>query len=343
MAVKILVVNVNWLGDVIFSLPVFTALKLAFPDSSVACLAVARVRPILEHVSVLDSILECPESFRWTGVFGQIKLIHELRRQRFDKVYFLHRSSSRRFWMSLAGIPERIGYQNSRRFGGLTIAIDPPDLHSLHRSDYYLNVLEKAGISVMDRTSRLSVEPEETTQLRKKLLNQGVELAESFAVVHPGANWILKRWPPESYARLIKNMSRTLNLQVVLSGADTDLELHAEIQSHLGILPVRTVFLAGRLSLTETIVLLKMAKVMVSADSGPLHIANSLGTPVVGIYGPTRPEITGPRGTGRTVILQHDTGCNRRACYFMDCPDNICMKSVTVRDVMHALEQILSD
>ena len=85
--------------------------------------------------------------------------------------------------------------------------------------------------------------------------------------------------------------------------------------------------------------LMKRADCVVSADSGPVHIASSVGTNVIGIFGPTRPEITGPRGSGRAVILQRDVGCNRRPCYNLECPDNICMQAVNVKEVLDAVRQ----
>ena len=85
---------------------------------------------------------------------------------------------------------------------------------------------------------------------------------------------------------------------------------------------------------------MKRAAYVISADTGPIHIASSLGTDVIGLWGPTRPEITGPRGAGRRIILQHDIGCNQRACYYTECPDNVCMQSLTVKEVLDAVGKI---
>jgi len=101
--------------------------------------------------------------------------------------------------------------------------------------------------------------------------------------------------------------------------------------------------LAGRTNLKQLMALLARATVVVTADSGPMHMASSLGTPVVCVFGPTRPEITGPRGIGRTVILQKDVGCNRDVCYRLDCPDNRCMKAVTVGEVTEAVERLFKE
>jgi len=86
---------------------------------------------------------------------------------------------------------------------------------------------------------------------------------------------------------------------------------------------------------------MKRADIVVSADSGPLHMANSIGTATVGIYGPTEMKITGPRGSGVSVVLKKDVGCNREPCYHLKCPDNICMKAIDVEEVHNAITKIL--
>lgn len=342
MGVRILVVNVNWLGDVIFSTPVFSSLKRAFPDSYLACLAVLRVKPILRHISTIDEIIDCPDHFSLSRIVEHMRVAAYLRKKRFDKVFFLHRSSSRRWMTVLAGIPERIGYANPKRSGGLTVSIQPPDIQKIHRSDYYLNLLETTGIPVADRICCLSIPSDVEAGYRAKWLSLGVDVTQPYAVIHPGANWELKRWPVDCYARLVESMTEVFKIPIVFSGGPQDHDLHKNILNRIQGGVIKPVSLVGKLSLDETIGFLKTARVLVSADSGPLHIANSLGTPTVAIFGPTRPELTGPRGPGTSVILQQDTGCNRQACYHTACPDNICMKAVNVKDVMCALEKVLS-
>ena len=112
---RILVVNVNWLGDVIFSSPVFKALKTAFPKATVSCLAVPRVKEILEHIPYIDRIILYDEKGKHWGLIGKFQLIQELRAQRFDVAFLLHRSMTRAFWFSAPGF--RLGSVMMRRIG----------------------------------------------------------------------------------------------------------------------------------------------------------------------------------------------------------------------------------
>ena len=98
----------------------------------------------------------------------------------------------------------------------------------------------------------------------------------------------------------------------------------------------------GKTNLKQLMAVLQQARLVISADSGPLHMASSVGTPAIGVFGPTRPEITGPRGQSMPSILQQDVGCNRRPCYHLACPENICMQAVTVEDVLGAVRESIT-
>ena len=128
-----------------------------------------------------------------------------------------------------------------------------------------------------------------------------------------------------------------LDFKIVMSGTHKDNSLFRKMNS----LTFRSVInLAGQTDLKQLMALMNRADIVISADSGPLHMANAVGSNVIGLYGPTRPEITGPRGNGKAFVLQHNVGCNQEPCYYLQCPDNICMKSITVDDVNEIIKQI---
>ena len=336
---RILVVNVNWLGDVIFSLPIFKALKQAYPGVKISCLALPRVKEILESSPWLDEVIVYDEKGVHRNPFLKLRLIGELRRKKFQIAFLLHRSWTRALLVFLAGIPQRVGYNTKGRGLFLTHKVIPLS-NAQHRSDYYLNVLESYGIKVEDRVCELVVRTDAQKQVDQLLQRHGVIPGDFLIVVNPGGNWHLKRWPKENFALLINHLSNELKVKVIISGAEKDRELALEIAR---LSQVHPVVLAGQTQLLHLLALMKRANLVISADTGPLHLSNSVGTEAIGLFGPTKPEITGPRGEGKIKILHHDVGCNREACYFLACPDNVCMQAVTVDEVIDAVHQMVRE
>ncbi len=335
---RILIVNVNWLGDVVFSLPVFKALKEAYPASKISCLAPLRVKEILESSSCIDQVIIYDEQGRHRNLFGKLKLICQLRREKFEIAFLLHRSLTRALLVFLAGIPQRVGYDSKKRGFLLThkvgAGLEPAPTH---RSDFYLKVIESFGIKVHDRSCELQVNDQSRKNVDDLLKNSGVGLNDFLVVVNAGGNWNLKRWPKENFVVLINRLTKELNAKVVLPGAKDDEELTRWIFFKTELKPL---VLTGQLTIKDLLALMKRATLVISADSGPLHLAAGVGTAVIGLFGPTRGEVTGPRGRGRSSVIQKDVGCNREPCYYLDCPDNVCMKEITVDDVIKEIRQI---
>jgi len=331
---NILVVNVNWLGDAVFSTPFFKALKGAYPQARVSCLCVPRVKEVLEHCPYLDKIIVYDERRKHRYPWKKLKLIGYLRRQKFDAAFLLHRSMTRALMLYLAGIPRRIGYG---KFQGLLTDPVPMKAEDIHRSDYYLKVLEAYGIKIQDRLCELRLNLEDIQAVDSKLKQAGIPLSENYVVLNTGGNWGLKRWSPDAFIALGRRLSQEFGLKVVFPGAEKDREQCLRMAQAAG---PGAVALAGETSLGESLALYKRSVGVISADSGPLHLAHSVGANVVGIFGPTRPEITGLRGPGRVQILFKDVGCNKAPCYHLACTNNVCMQSVTVDDVFQAFRKI---
>lgn len=334
---KILVVNVNWLGDVIFSIPVYKSLQKNYPQASISCLAVPRVKEILECVPGIDEIIVYDEKGRDRGLFAKIGLVRKLQQKNFDRVFLLHGSWSRAFLMFLAGIPVRVGYQRKGRSRFLTHPVDHVG-EDIHKADLYLNIVESFGVPVWDKTSELRVPDNAKKEIARILEENGIQENERFAVVHTSGNWDLKRWPKNSWAELIKYLAAELKVKVVISEGPKELEWAKEIARLSQVDPV---VLAGKTNLPQLMALLEKASLVISADSGPLHIASCVSREVIGIYGPTMPATTGPRGKANARIFHRDVGCNRASCYHLACPDNVCMKAVTVQDVAEAAKKVL--
>ncbi len=332
---RILVFGVNWLGDVLFSTPVMRSLKEAFPGSFVACLVPPRCVPLLQGNPSVDEILPFDERTSDRGPLRALRLVRALRRRRFDCVFLLHRSFTRALLSALAGIPQRVGFQAKNRSWLLTQPLEAPQIDAVHRIDYYLEVLSRAGVAVTARTPEIFVSDEEKTAARSFLQSRLVSAPGPLIGINPGGNWGPKRWPKESWALLARRLARECNARIVISGGAQDQRLAREIAGGISPAPV---IACGELSLRIFIAMTTLLDCLVSADSGPLHIANAAGArALVGLFGPTDPRLTGPRPAQRVKIIRAPVDC-ALPCYRVDCPDNRCMRSICVDRVFEAVK-----
>lgn len=336
-AKRILIFNVNWLGDVLFSTAAIRNIRRNYPDSFIACVIPGRCEPVLKDNPRLDEIIIFDEKGRHKGFLAQMDFIRALKAKRFDMVFLLHRSFSRALICRLAGIPERIGYHTKKRGFLLTKKITAPGKDTLHRIDYYLNVIEKAGLKVEDRHPEFFIKDEDSDFVNNFLHARGIMPGELLAVMNPGGNWLPKRWPYGYWAALGDRLIGEFKARVVITGSRDDSRLAGRIKESMKEEPVMA---GGELNIKQLAALCKKADLFISADTGPLHIANAAGAKrIIALFGPTSPEITGPYPAENSVILRKDAGC-KIPCYEAHCKDNRCMKAITVEEVLTQVKKL---
>ena len=162
---------------------------------------------------------------------------------------------------------------------------------------------------------------------------EGIGADEEFIAINPGGNWDLKRWPAENFAELGDEIFTRLGTKVVVTGAEKDIGMCKNIA---GSMKNRPALLCGKTELKTLGAVFKRAKWVISNDSGPMHIAVAVKTPVIALFGPTSPEVTGPYGDSRYKILHKRVDCEI-PCYNLSCKDNRCMVSISVEDVLGAM------
>jgi lipopolysaccharide heptosyltransferase II len=298
---KILVFTKNWLGDVLFEIPALQAIRENFPQARLVVLAPSRCREILEAVPYLNEVREFDERGSQRSLWAKIRFVLWLRNEKFDKVFLFHRSFTRALLAWWGGIPERIGYRTPKRARILTRAVEPPR-KAMHQVDYFLVLLKGVGLRVKFGTPyQFFYTPDDEAKAHLILEARGLE-RKRFIAFHIGANWEPKRWPPAHFSELADLVSENFACPVVLTGSQNDEGLAGEIIEKCR--RARPISLCGKTSLGSLGALYREAAFVVSNDSGPLHIASGVGTPVVAIFGPTCPESTGPRGTGKKVVIQ---------------------------------------
>lgn len=333
---RILLVKLSSLGDVIHTLPTLEALRTLYPKGRLTWLVEEVNAPVLAGHPALDEVWTAPR-LRWGGnrfssdMREILRVARRLREEPFDLVIDLQGLFKSAVWVALAQSPRKLGYDRTRELSylALTERLPPydPEEHAVWR---YLKVARHLGAPAATPRFRLGLPRPE--YLRHLLPSGG---GRALVVLHPGARWPSKLWPASHWACLAGWLAQELGLQVAITGSPADRELAAEIASRTDA-PLAN--LAGRTTLPELAALLTQARLAVTTDTGPMHLAAALGIPVVALFGPTAPWRTGPFGEGHEV-LRLALDCS--PCFKRHCPEPRCLTDLPLAAVQEAVEKIL--
>lgn len=332
---RILIFEVNWLGDVLFSTPAIKAIRKKYPDSHIAVLVVPRCRQILEHNPFINETIIYDQDGKHRTLAGKLEFINQLHQRHFDKAFIFHRSFTRALLIYLAGIPQRIGYSTKGRGFLLTEKIAVPG-EKLHKVEYFLNMVRSAGIDTEAGFCEFYISDQDRAWALQILDKQGIDKNDFIVILNPGGNWGPKRWPLERFAEVGDRLVEQYKARIIITGGLKDEQRAIQIAA---LMKHRPISFCGMTDLNKLGALLDRADMVISADSGPMHIAVARGTKVIGLFGPTSPRITGPYGRGNHAVLWKDIGC-QVPCYDTSCTDNRCMKAITVEDVLKAVKTL---
>ncbi|OGX16437.1 MAG: lipopolysaccharide heptosyltransferase II [Omnitrophica WOR_2 bacterium RBG_13_41_10] len=339
-AKRILIFNVNWLGDVLFSTPCIRNIRHNYPDSYIACIIPSRCYLVLKDNPYLDEIIIYDEKDRHKGTLAKFAFVKFLRHKKFDTAFILHRSFTRALICRLARVPKIIGYYTKKRSLFLSEKITPPLKNSCHRIDYYLGIIEKAGLRVEDRALDFFTSEDDKKIIHDFLRQQAIDEKDFLVGINPGGNWLPKRWPREYWAILADRLICDFGAKVIITGSPQDMALVKDIQ-HL--MKEKPIIACNIFNLKQFASLSQKLDLFVTADTGPLHIANAVGSKkIIAIFGPTSCAITGPYPDKNVTIISKDIGC-KIPCYVVDCKDNRCMKAVTVDEVLEQVNPVRKD
>ncbi len=296
---KILILKPSSLGDVIQAMPVLRLLKLHWPASEIHWWIDSTLAPLLEGDPGVASVIRF-ERRRWASPRHwpeMLRSIRWMREQNFDLVIDLQCLARSGAFAWLARGKFLIGLDEVREGarGFYDVAVRRPTYHT-HAVDWYLETLKALNVPVHSNFDWIPVRPTTATELRRKWpLDSG-----RLVVIQPGARWLNKRWPVEHFAELVKRMAAAVpEVRFAILGGEADRELSAVIAQAE---PQRSMDLAGKLSLPEMIECIRLSELMVTNDTGPMHVAAALKKPVVGLFGPTEPRRTGPYGQLGNVL-----------------------------------------
>jgi heptosyltransferase-2 len=341
---KIMVRATNWVGDAVISLPALEALRHRYAGSEIVLVTKPWVSDLYQHHPAVNRQIVYDSDGEHRGANGFAKLIKALRAEQFDAA-ILFQNAFQAAWMAWrARIPVRLGYARDGRSSLLTDAIDvPPRAAYGHQAYYYLQLLFRAGVIEAPESPRPIDEPRLAIQDSEKkwavnyLRLQGLEGPRFLVGLNPGAFYgPAKRWLPDRYALLADRLIGALHADVLIFGSPAERPLAETIARAMKHTPT---IVAGETTLRQLMALLAQCRLIVTNDSGPMHLAAALGLPQVAIFGSTDERATGPLSS-RARIVKHAIPCS--PCLLRECPiDFRCMTGVTVEEVhRQALELV---
>lgn len=216
----------------------------------------------------------------------------------------------------------------------------PPDRDSMHRIDYYLHIIENAGLKIEDKHTEFFISQQDKEYV-DNFLNVHAVAKNNFLVgVNPGGNWLAKRWPKEYWAELADKLISEFGFKVVITGSSSDIGL---VNSVCKLMKEKAIVATAELSIKQLGAICKRLDLFITADTGPLHIASAVGSKkIIALFGPTHPDITGPRASTAVSILRKDVHC-KIPCYIVSCKDNRCMKAIKPEDVLSEVKKIAAE
>lgn len=328
---KIVIRGPNWVGDAVLSIPAMKAVRERFPAAEITLLVRPWVAGLFRSAPFVDDVWTRPKP----GVTAWIHTAREMRRRGFDLALLLPNSFESAWTAFAGGVPARVGYATDTRRWLLNPPVPLPEGRP-HQSEYYMRLVEDAFGEVPRPDVRISASPDETAAARRLLSKHRVDADRGLLVLCPGAAFgSAKRWFGDRFAAVADRLAEERGLRVAIVGSAPERAIAERIQAELA---RPAAMLCGETDLETLLGVLSLASLVVTNDSGPMHMAAALGVPTVAVFGPTDADVTGPVGP-RTRVVRRPVACS--PCMLRECPiDHRCMDRVGVDAVVRAARQL---
>jgi 3-deoxy-D-manno-octulosonic-acid transferase/heptosyltransferase-1 len=345
---KILIVKLSAIGDVIHTLPALTALRRHYPNAQIDWLVEDAAADMIQGHTALSRALvwrrrEFVRLLRAGRLSSAVRLflslLLALRHTRYDLIIDFQALLKSSLWVFLARGRRKAGFgqgmehsENSHLFLNERIPAVSMEIHALDRG---LRLLQALGISESLVLYDLPIGEEDEIATEQLLVESGVRFDQPFVAINPVGKWPTKLWAAERFRDLAARLLEK-GFQVVFTGSKEDRPLIDEMARPLGSSVIR---LDGRTTLKLLAAVYRSASVVVSTDTGPMHLAAAVGTPVAALFGPTAPWRTGPYGEGH-VVLRAGVGCSpcfSKSCKTAELEPMACMNRITVEQVVEAV------
>jgi 3-deoxy-D-manno-octulosonic-acid transferase/heptosyltransferase-1 len=339
--VNILIVKLSAIGDVIHTLPSLAALRRLYPDAHITWVVEEAAADIIKNHPYLNEVIVSRRK-SWSKdiqkgkilkpLFNMRSLIKELRRQRYDLVIDFHGLFKSSIIVLLSLGKRKLGYDSLQELSGLFLNEKIPEDMNKHAVDRYLDFPRYLGAKV-DNVEFILPQNNDAEAKVQLLMSKYKLDDKKFIAINPIAYWETKLWDNGNFARLADLIKENLKMNVVFTGSEKN-----ALERITSKMKTEGINLGGRTSLSELAYLYKKARFLITTDSGPMHLAAAVGTPVIALFGPTDPARTGPYGKGHTII-RADLPCS--PCFLKKCATRKCMRDISPEQVFTVIAEKL--
>lgn len=332
---NILIVSTSWLGDAVITIPAIYGIKNLFPDARLSILAKDTIADIFKTVEAVDEIIPFHKEKGFKKAFAVLKTASMLKAKKFDRVYIFPRSLGSALTCFIAGIPERIGFGSGGRgfFLTETVKRDKKTL-SKHQVHYYKKLLKSSGRTGFPELPKVNVPENNINWAREFLISKREGLKNFLVGINPGSTYgEAKQWLPERFGELAKRLYKNNSCDIIIFGDSNSSPLAEKISKGL---ENKAIDVTGKTDILQLAALLKECDLLITNDTGPMHVACAVQTPVVAVYGSTNHVTTSPLGPD-AVMIKKNTPCS--PCMKRVCPEehHLCMKNISTDDVEKAV------
>jgi len=332
---KILVVAPSWIGDTLLAQPLLARLKKKLPGAVIDALAPGWTAPVLRRMPEINEVIEAPFGHGELGLLARWRLGRSLRSRGYDEAIVLPNTFKSALIPFFAGIPLRAGFVGESRYGLLNLTHKLDAKRRPLMAERYAQLAEKPGVPPARPLPEVRLRIDQANLL-VTLNRLGLSRAKPVVAFCPGAEYgPAKRWPARHFAVLARKLAAQ-GCAVWLFGSEKDSDIGEEIVRSSGGAAAN---LCGRTDLASAIDLLSLAEVVVSNDSGLMHVAAGVGRPVVALYGSSSPEHTPPLSASARVVR---TGIECSPCFARECPLGHfkCMNELAPERVMEEIAAV---
>lgn len=334
---KILVTFLMHLGDLTLTTPFIHALRKAAPDAHITFLADEKLKDVVLHNPYLDEVITIDKKGRDNSLLALTACAHRLSKMKFDVLINLHPNERCSFVCALTKTKVRAGTTHTL-FKPLWDVFTPLDRH-IHAADMYLNVLTQLGVEKLEHNGLEIFPSEEHQQSAADFWREhGVFTSDRLVGFNIGSAVVTKRWAPERFAKVADILAER-GYKPVFFGGTMDEEMVQEAVSHMQTTPVVA---TGSFTIGTLAAAMRRCSLIITNDSGPMHVAISQKVPIVAMYGPSSPKLYGPYTEDAIIVTSQPPCLGCASGMKHKCDDMRCMRELTVEQVVEACEKQLA-